>query len=145
MEEEWHLVEAAPLCVKGQYFTCLPEGYFLPARYSLSWIYTVPSCAQWMIPASIGSWVAPRGEWPLQPCVTCPWCSGWPSQHSMSECVCCNAPVKQIDLKKWEKGKRITARYRSQASGGLKRGQSPCNIKPGPLSAPPNLTVFKRL
>ena len=67
---------------------------------------SIPSCTRWMVPASVGSWVAPRGERPFQPCVTCPRCSGWPSQHSVSECQCRNAPVEQLELGKQEEENR---------------------------------------
>lgn len=51
----------------------------LQELYSVDSTGSIPSCTQWMTPPSVRSRVAPCGEWPFQPCVTCPWCSRWPS------------------------------------------------------------------
>ena len=80
------------LCVKGQRFKCRPEGHSVSSQYSF-FLRPMASCAQWRIPASVASWVAPRGETTFpamcQPARDAP---GGLSQHHVDECLCYDAP-----------------------------------------------------
>lgn len=83
------------LCVKGQRFKCRPEGHSGSSQRSF-FLRPIASCAQWRIPASVASWVAPRGEMTFpamcQPARDSP---GGLSQHRTYECLCHDAQMQQ--------------------------------------------------